>query len=51
MPSAWVTHVKSYYQARKKKQKDYKYSSAISESNRTLELRASPERYVASPPF
>ena len=32
MPSAWVAHVKSYYQAQKKKNKDYKYSSAMKDA-------------------
>ena len=29
MPSAWVAHVKQFYQAKKKKDPNYKYSSAM----------------------
>ena len=32
MPSAWVAHVKQFYQAKKKKNPDYKYSSAMKEA-------------------
>ena len=32
MPSAWVAHVKQFYQAKKKKDPNYKYSSAMKEA-------------------
>ena len=35
MPSAWVAHVKAYYAAQKKKNKDYRYSSAMKDARAT----------------
>jgi hypothetical protein len=35
MPSKWVTHVKTYYHARKKKEAGYKYSSAMKDARAT----------------
>ena len=32
MPSAWVAHVKKYYTDRRKKDKTYKYSSAMKDA-------------------
>ena len=32
MPSAWVAHVKSFYQAQRKKDPKYKYSSAMKDA-------------------
>ena len=32
MPSAWVAHVKQFYQAKKKKDSSYKYSSAMKDA-------------------
>ena len=32
MPSAWVAHVKKFYQDRKKKDSSYKYSSAMKDA-------------------
>ena len=32
MPSSWVAHVKQFYQAKKKKDPNYKYSSAMKEA-------------------
>ena len=32
MPSAWVAHVKQFYQAKKKKDPNYKYSSAMKDA-------------------
>ena len=32
MPSSWVAHVKQFYQAKKKKDPNYKYSSAMKDA-------------------
>jgi len=32
MPSAWVAHVKQFYQAKKKSNPKYKFSSAMKEA-------------------
>ena len=51
MPSAWVQHVKAYYQARKKKDPKYKYKSAMSDARATYKKKgAKAEEKTAEAP-
>ena len=44
MPSKWVTHVKAYYHARKKKEAGYKYSSAMKDARATYKKGKAEEK-------
>ena len=49
MPSAWVQHVKAYYQARKKKDATYKYKDAMSDARATYKKKGKAEEKTAEP--
>ena len=51
MPSAWVQHVKAYYQARKKKDATYKYKDAMRDARATYKKKgAKAEEKTAEAP-
>ena len=49
MPSAWVAHVKAYYQTRKKKEAGYKYSSAMKDARATYKRKGEKAEEKAEP--
>ena len=49
MPSAWVQHVKAYYQARKKKDATYKYKDAMRDARATYKKKGKAEEKTAEP--
>jgi hypothetical protein len=40
MPSAWISHVKSFYLKKKKKNPGYKYSQAMKDARSTYKKKA-----------
>jgi hypothetical protein len=40
MPSAWISHVKAFYQKKKKKNPAYKYSQAMKDARSTYKKKA-----------
>ena len=50
MPSAWVSHVKAFYAARKKKDASYKYSSAMKDARATYKKKGASEEKQAEEP-
>ncbi len=49
MPSAWIAHVKAVYQARKKKEAGYKYSSAMKDARATYKRKGEKAEEKAEP--
>ena len=41
MPSAWITHVKSVYAAKKKKNPSYKYGQAMKDAKASYKKKGS----------
>ena len=49
MPSAWITHVKSVYAAKKKKNSSYTYGQAMKDAKATYKKGGSAKAAAAAP--
>ena len=49
MPSAWITHVKSVYAEKKKKNSSYTYGQAMKDAKATYKKKGAKEETVAAP--
>ena len=47
MPSAWVQHVKKFYEAKKKKDPSYKYSQAMKDAKSTYKKKGAAAKEEA----
>ena len=48
MPSAWITHVKSVYAAKKKKNPSYKYGQAMKDAKASYKKKGSAKASAAA---